>query len=52
MSKLSRRDVIVSAGLATAFGLTSRLAIDMPSALAQAPLEPAIGFKKYKVGDI
>ncbi len=56
MSKLSRRDVIVSAGMATAFGLSSRLAIDMSpayaQAAAQAALEPTVGFKKYKVGDI
>ena len=52
MSKLSRRDIMVSAGLATAFGLSTRLVVDISPALAQAPLEPAIGFKKYKVGDI
>jgi glyoxylase-like metal-dependent hydrolase (beta-lactamase superfamily II) len=52
MSKVNRRDVIVSAGLAAAFGLSSRLALDVSSAQAQAALEPTVGFKKYKVGDI
>lgn len=50
MTKMTRRDAIVSAGLAAAFGLSSRLAID--PAFAETPLEPAVGFRKYKVGDI
>ena len=51
MPKLSRRDVIVSAGFAAALGLDARLVINSP-ANAQAALEPAVGFHKYKVGSI
>ena len=48
MSKLTRRDMIVSAGWATALGMTTRLAID--PAWAQKTPAPAVGFYKYKVG--
>ena len=48
MSNLSRRDVIISAGMATALGMTARLAID--PAFAQKTPAPAVGFYKYKVG--
>ena len=48
MTKLSRRDVIISAGMATALGMTARLAID--PAFAQKTPPPAVGFYKYKVG--
>src|SRR5262249_36229964 len=39
------------AGLAAAFGLDKRLAIIGP-ALAEAPLEPTVGYYRYKVGSI
>ena len=48
MSKMSRRDVMVSAGMATALGLTSRLVVE--PAWAQKTPAPAVGFHKYKVG--
>jgi glyoxylase-like metal-dependent hydrolase (beta-lactamase superfamily II) len=48
MSDLSRRDVVVGAGLAAAFGLTARLGID--PAFAQKTAAPAKGFATYKVG--
>ena len=48
MSKISRRDVMVSAGMATALGLTTRLVVD--TAWAQKTPPPAVGFHKYKVG--
>ena len=53
MPKLSRRDVIVSAGFAAALGLDSRLVIHSPAnaQLANA-LEPTVGHYKYKVGSI
>ena len=44
----SRRDVMVSAGMAAALGMTSRLVID--PAFAQKTPAPAVGFHKYKVG--
>src|SRR5262245_49172246 len=50
MFDLSRRDLVVSTALATAFGLNSKLVVP---AFAQAqPLEPAKGFHKYKVGSV
>ena len=51
MLKLSRRHVIVSAGLAAAFGLDKRLAFIGP-AMAQKTPDPAVGFNKYKVGSV
>ena len=48
MSKMSRRDVIVSTGMAAALGMSSRLVVD--SAWAQKTPPPAVGFHKYKVG--
>src|SRR5262245_30944165 len=48
MFDVSRRDLMVGAGLATAFGLTSRLVID--PAFAQKTPDPAKGFVTYKVG--
>src|SRR5215468_9472171 len=45
----TRRDVVVSAGLAAAFGLSSRLAI-IPPAHAQKTPAPARPFHKYNVG--
>lgn len=49
MLSLSRRDVIVSAGLATALGLSGRLAI-ITEAHAQKTPDPTAGFKTYKIG--
>jgi glyoxylase-like metal-dependent hydrolase (beta-lactamase superfamily II) len=48
MIDVSRRDLVVGAGLATAFGLTSRLVIDPAS--AQKTPDPSKGFATYKVG--
>ena len=48
MLNLSRRDVVVSAGLAVALGLDGRLAIS--PAFAQKTADPAKGFVTYKVG--
>jgi glyoxylase-like metal-dependent hydrolase (beta-lactamase superfamily II) len=48
MFELSRRDAVLGAGMAAAFGLTSRLGID--PAFAQKTLAPAKGFVTYKVG--
>src|SRR4051794_14018394 len=51
MFTMSRRAVLGSAAAAAAFGLSSKLEFVMP-AFAATPLEPAVGFYKYKVGDI
>jgi glyoxylase-like metal-dependent hydrolase (beta-lactamase superfamily II) len=51
MIDVSRRDVLVSAGMATALGLSSKLAIITP-ALAQKTADPASGFYRYKVGSV
>jgi glyoxylase-like metal-dependent hydrolase (beta-lactamase superfamily II) len=50
MLDLSRRDFVVSTALATAFGLSARLAVS--PAFAQKTADPAQGFHKYKVGTI
>ncbi len=47
---LSRRDVVVSAGLAAALGLNAQMTI-FPQALAQKAADPAVGFHRYKVGE-
>jgi glyoxylase-like metal-dependent hydrolase (beta-lactamase superfamily II) len=49
MSMLSRRDVVATAGLAAAFGLTSRLAFITPAHAQKTPA-PAKPFNAYKVG--
>ena len=49
MLNLSRRDVIVSTGWATALGIGARLAVS--TALAQKTPDPAKGFVSFKVGD-
>lgn len=49
MPTLSRRDVVVSAGLAAALGLTSRVALIAP-AHAQKTTGPTQPFHKYEVG--
>lgn len=46
---LSRRDFVVSTGLAAALGLNARLAVS--PAFAQTTPDPARGFVTYKVGD-
>ncbi len=48
MSRVSRREAVAGAGLAVAFGLTSRLTLD--PAFAQTTAAPAKGFSTYKVG--
>ena len=49
MHNLSRRSVLAGGALAAAFGLAKPLAFIAPAA-AETPLEPTIGFYKYKVG--
>ena len=52
MLQMSRRRILTSAaGAAAAFGLSKPLALIGP-AFAETPLEPTIGFYKYKVGEI
>src|SRR5713226_1063074 len=48
MLNLSRRDFVVSTGLAAALGLNARLAVS--PAFAQKTADPAPAFVKYKVG--
>ena len=48
MLNLSRRDFVVSTGLAAALGLNARLAVS--PAFAQTTPDPARGFVSYKVG--
>jgi glyoxylase-like metal-dependent hydrolase (beta-lactamase superfamily II) len=48
MNQLSRRDFVVSTGLAAALGLNARLAVS--PAFAQQTPDPAKGFVTYKVG--
>ena len=49
MRSPSRRDVVISAGLAAAFGLASRVALVTPTEAQNTPA-PATPFYKYKVG--
>jgi glyoxylase-like metal-dependent hydrolase (beta-lactamase superfamily II) len=51
MLDLSRRRLLASAAVATAFGLNKKLAF-ISSAHAETSLEPTVGFSKYKVGSI
>jgi hypothetical protein len=51
MFNMTRRGVLASAGLAAAWGLTKPLAF-VNEAHAETPLEPTVGFYKYKVGSI
>jgi glyoxylase-like metal-dependent hydrolase (beta-lactamase superfamily II) len=51
MFNMSRRGVLTSAAMAAAFGLAKPLAL-IADAHAEAPVEPATGFYKYKVGSI
>ena len=50
MLNLSRRDFVVSTGLAAALGLDARLAVS--PAFAQKTPDPAKGFVTYKVGSV
>jgi hypothetical protein len=47
MLNMSRRDFVVSSGLAAALGLNARLIVP---AFAQKTPDPAKGFVPYKVG--
>ena len=51
MLSMTRRAVLGSATAAAAFGLSSKLEFVMP-AWAETPLEPAVGFYRYTVGDV
>ena len=51
MLNMSRRDVVIGAGLAAALGLNSRLAIVGPASAQPAP-EAGKGVYKYKVGSV
>ena len=51
MFNMSRRDVVVSAGLAAAFGLTGRLSIVQPAKAQPAP-DTGNGFYKYRIGSV
>src|SRR4051794_1194912 len=52
MMTMSRRGVLASAAVAAAFGLPGRKLAFIDPAHAEAPLEPANGVYKYKVGSI
>lgn len=52
MFQLTRREALISASLASAFGLSGRVVLDIPQASAETALEPTVGFKTYKVGDV
>ena len=49
MFNMTRRTVLGSAAAAAAFGLAAKLEF-IPPAFAAAPVEPAVGFYRYKVG--
>ncbi|PZM10576.1 MBL fold metallo-hydrolase [Rhizobium tubonense] len=51
MFNMTRRGVLGTAAAAAAFGLSSKLEFVLP-ALAETPVEPSVGFYKYKVGDV
>ena len=51
MTHISRREVMIGAGLAAAFGIDKRLAFIGPAS-AETPLEPSVGHYTYKVGSI
>ena len=52
MLTMSRRGVLASAAIAAAFGLPGKRLAFIDPARAEAPLEPANGVYKYKVGAI
>jgi glyoxylase-like metal-dependent hydrolase (beta-lactamase superfamily II) len=51
MFNMTRRAVLGSAAAAAAFGLASKLEFVAP-AFAETPLEPSVGFYRYKVGSV
>ena len=51
MFNMTRRGVLASGALAAAWGLTKPLSF-VGEARAETPLEPTVGFYKYKVGSI
>jgi glyoxylase-like metal-dependent hydrolase (beta-lactamase superfamily II) len=51
MFNMTRRAVLGSAMAAAAFGLSSKLEFVAP-AFAETPLEPTVGFYRYKVGSV
>ncbi|TCL69796.1 MBL fold metallo-hydrolase [Rhizobium sp. BK251] len=51
MFNMTRRAVLGSAAAAAAFGLSSKLEFVAP-VFAQTPLEPRVGFYRYKVGSV
>ncbi|MET3591058.1 glyoxylase-like metal-dependent hydrolase (beta-lactamase superfamily II) [Mesorhizobium shonense] len=51
MFNMSRRMVLGSAAAAAAFGIAGRLEF-APAAHAETPVEPLVGFYKYKVGSL
>jgi len=51
MFNMTRRMVLGSAAAAAAFGIAGRLEF-APAAFAETPVEPLVGFYKYKVGSL
>ncbi|RWM18156.1 MAG: MBL fold metallo-hydrolase [Mesorhizobium sp.] len=51
MFNMTRRMVLGSAAAATAFGIAGKLEF-APAAHAETPVEPLVGFYKYKVGSL
>ncbi|MDX8481828.1 MBL fold metallo-hydrolase [Mesorhizobium sp. VK24D] len=51
MFNMTRRMVLGSAAAAAAFGIAGKLEF-APAALAETPVEPLVGFYKYKVGTL
>ncbi|CDX19071.1 conserved exported hypothetical protein [Mesorhizobium sp. ORS 3324] len=51
MFDMTRRMVLGSAAAAAAFGIAGKLEFT-PAALAETPVEPLVGFYKYKVGSL
>ncbi|MBB5572772.1 MULTISPECIES: MBL fold metallo-hydrolase [Rhizobium] len=52
MFNMTRRTVLSSAAAAAAFGLSAKLEFLPSLAKAATPLEPEVGFYRYKVGDV
>jgi glyoxylase-like metal-dependent hydrolase (beta-lactamase superfamily II) len=51
MLAMTRRTILGTAAAAAAFGLSGKLEF-IPSAWAETPLEPTVGYYKYKVGSV
>ncbi|TGT61361.1 MBL fold metallo-hydrolase [Mesorhizobium sp. M00.F.Ca.ET.170.01.1.1] len=51
MFSMTRRMVLGSAAAAAAFGIAGKLEF-APAAIAETPVEPLVGFYKYKVGSL